>query len=47
LATEGFAPVQTARPGVYVAGPVTQPKDTRDTVTEAGAAVAAGRPPRG
>ena len=39
-AAQPFAQVQTSRPGVYVAGPLSQPRDTHDTVTGASAAVA-------
>lgn len=39
-----FAPLQTSRPGVYVAGPFREPKDIPESVTEAsGAAAAAAR----
>jgi len=39
-AAQPFAQVQTSRPGVFVAGPLTQPRDTHDTVTGASAAAA-------
>ena len=35
--TEGFAPVETSKPGVYVCGPFAGPKDIPETVTEASA----------
>jgi heterodisulfide reductase subunit A-like polyferredoxin len=42
--TTFFDPLQTSRPGVYVAGPFREPKDIPETVTEAsGAAAAAAR----
>lgn len=40
VATDDYSPVETARPGVFVAGPISMPRDTHDTVTQAGAAVA-------
>lgn len=38
LATQPFAPVETNRPGIYVCGPLSMPKDTHDSVTQASAA---------
>ncbi len=38
--TEEFAPVQTSRPGIYVAGAFRGPKDIPETVVEASAAAA-------
>ena len=38
--TPGFAQAETSQPGIFVAGPLSQPKDTHDTVTQASAAVA-------
>ena len=35
--TQGFAPVETSKPGVYVCGPFAGPKDIPETVTEASA----------
>lgn len=35
-----FTPVQTSRPGIYVAGPFREPKDIPETVIEASAAAA-------
>ncbi len=35
-----FQPVETSRPGVFVAGPFREPKDIPETVVEAGAAAA-------
>jgi len=39
-ATQGFAPVDTSKPGVYVCGPFSSPKDIPETVTEASASAA-------
>jgi len=39
-ATQGLAPVETSRPGVYVCGPFTGPKDIPETVTQASAGAA-------
>jgi len=36
-----FDPIQTSRPGIYVAGPFREPKDIPETVVEASAAAAA------
>jgi len=38
--TQGFAPVETSRPGVYVCGPFSGPKDIPETVMEASAGAA-------
>ena len=39
--TQGFSPVETSAPGVYVCGPFAGPKDIPETVMEASAAAAA------
>ncbi len=39
-ATQGLAPVETSKPGVYVCGPFAGPKDIPETVTEASAGAA-------
>jgi len=39
--TTFFDPLQTSRPGIYVAGPFREPKDIPETVTEASGAAAA------
>jgi heterodisulfide reductase subunit A len=39
-ATDGYHPMQTARPGVFVAGAFREPKDIPETVTEAAGAAA-------
>jgi heterodisulfide reductase subunit A len=39
-ATQGLAPVETSRPGVYVCGPFSGPKDIPETVTQASASAA-------
>jgi heterodisulfide reductase subunit A len=38
--TQGFTPVETSRPGVYVCGPFAGPKDIPETVMEASAGAA-------
>jgi heterodisulfide reductase subunit A len=38
--TQGFTPVETSEPGVYVCGPFAGPKDIPETVTEASAGAA-------
>jgi heterodisulfide reductase subunit A len=38
--TQGFSPVETSRPGVYVCGPFAGPKDIPETVMEASAGAA-------
>ncbi len=38
--TQGFAPAETSRPGVYVCGPFAGPKDIPETVMEASAGAA-------
>lgn len=40
VATQPFAPVETSRAGVFVAGPLSQPRDMHDSVTQASAAAA-------
>ena len=39
-ATQGLAPVETTKPGVYVCGPFSGPKDIPETVTQASAGAA-------
>jgi len=39
-ATKGLAPVETSKPGVYVCGPFSSPKDIPETVIEASAGAA-------
>jgi heterodisulfide reductase subunit A len=39
-ATQGLAPVETSKPGVYVCGPFSGPKDIPETVTQASAGAA-------
>jgi heterodisulfide reductase subunit A len=38
--TQGFAPVETSKPGIYVCGPFAGPKDIPETVMEASAGAA-------
>jgi heterodisulfide reductase subunit A len=38
--TEGFSPTDSSRPGIYVCGPCTEPKDIPETVTQSSCAAA-------
>ncbi len=38
--TEAFTPVNSSKPGIFVAGPFTEPKDVPETVTQASGAAA-------